>query len=123
MANTPDPSVNYPGDKYVGDPEFHERHFTDTTGHPPPLYMEDAFTKQARTLADQSIEDAAKPSTPQRAGTEPGETEFSWGKGLMPPLSKTDGPTQIEEMKAIMRTNPADPGASHLDRYADWIRE
>lgn len=116
--------VHYPGDKYLGDPDFSERQFTDTHGRPPPLYVTDAFTKAARTYADQAAEEAAAAVTvPQVAGREPGATEFSWGRGLMPPLSKTDGPTQVEEMAAIRRTNPADPAASHIDRYADWIRE
>lgn len=111
---------------YTGDPDFAERKFTDHGPWLPPTYMvdDDPYFKEALTYSTVSIEEAA--NTPAGVATpnvEPGGSEFSWGRGLMAPMTKGHVPTQIEEMKAVMRTNSADPGASHLDRYADWIRE
>jgi hypothetical protein len=109
-----------------GDPAFGERQFIDPGPYLPPLHERgvDPFFKDARTYSDVATEEAAAtPSGVAKANVEPGASEFSWGRGLMAPLTQGHEPTQVETMKAIQRTNPADPGATHLDRYADWIRE
>lgn len=111
---------------HEGDPAFGERQFVDSTKWMPPLYshLHDPFFKTARTYSDVATEEAAAtPSGVAKANVEPGPSEFSHGRGLMVPLALGPGPTPVEEMKAIMRTNPADPTAVHTDRYADWIRE
>lgn len=53
--------------------------------------------------------------------SEPGETEFSHGRGLMPPErtgatrhgagQEEWGPTVYEQMKAVQRTDSSDPNA------------
>lgn len=111
---------------HQGDPAFGERKFIDPGPYLPPLHERgrDPHFKDARTYSDVATEEAL--STPSGVATpnvEPGASEFSHGRGLMAPLTQGHEPTQIEIMKAIMRTNPADPGAVHTDRYADWIRE
>lgn len=106
--------------------EYGERQFVDRRPWEPPQYMVDAdpFFIAARTYADVAAEEAlATPAGVATPNVEPGVSEFSYGRGLMAPLSKGHVPTQIEELKAVMRTNPADGGANHLDRYADWTRE
>lgn len=109
---------------HEGDPEFGERHWVDTSKWEPSRHVElDPFFKPARTYADVSIEEAGGPAGVTTPGLEPGPSEFSWGRGLMVPLDKGPGPTQVEEAAAIRRTNPADPTASHEARYVDWIRE
>jgi len=97
---------------FEGDPAYQERKFVDTTGYIPPWMVADAFTKPARTYADQTIEEVEDPNYVAAivpGGVEPGESEFSWGRGNANSLSKGPGPTQVEIMKATMRTNPADP--------------
>ncbi len=113
------------GTEHVGDPEFQERHFVDTSPWTPPVWEpgHDPYFKPARTYADVSIEEAGGPAGVVTPGLEPGPSEFSHGRGLMVPLELGPGPTQVEEMKAIMRTDSTDPAATHLGRYADWIRE
>lgn len=89
---------------------------------------------------------------PMVPGQEPGETEFSHGRGLRPsrnqraqrspaldeayPKADPDGPWQAdpyEAMKAVQRTDPADPGATaaydapadsiHNSTQTQWTRE
>lgn len=97
---------------FEGDAAFQERRFVDTTGYIPPWMVPDAFTKPARTYADVTIEEVEDPNYVAAivpGGVEPRESEFSWGRGNANSLSKGPGPTQVEIMKATMRTNPADP--------------
>jgi len=112
---------------FRGDPAFGERQFVDSGAWQPPRYtglLHDPFFVEARTYADVAAEEAANsPAGVATPNVEPGVSEFSWGRGLMAPLTQGHAPTQIEEMKAVMRTNPADGGANHLERDADWIRE
>lgn len=109
--------------------EYAERHFVDRKPYLPPSHQDprisgDPFWKATRTYSDVATEEAlATPSGVSKPGVEPGASEFSYGRGLMCPLGLGPGPTAVEEMKAIMRTNPADAEAAHEDRYADWIRE
>lgn len=113
-------------EKYEGDPRFAERKFTDTPGRPPPLFeglLHDPYFKYARTHADDTIAEAESDATApvSVAGVEPEESEFSYGKGLMAPISRGHEPTQIEQLKAVQRTNPANPAS--VASYDDWIRE
>jgi len=117
------------GQPYTGDPAFGERQFVDSKPWMPPRYQPatetgDPFWKDPRTFADVAREEAeATPSGVFRSNAEPGVSEYTWGRGLMAPLALGPDPTAVETMKAIQRTNPADPNADHRDRYADWIRE
>lgn len=112
---------------YEGDPRFGERRFVDSPGIAPPWYdtENDPHWMRTPTYADETIAEAESDARApvSVAGLEPRESEMSWGRGLMAPISRGHEPTQIEILKAQQRTNPADPGASHLDRFADWIRE
>ena len=117
------PQYNFEGDK-----DFQERKFVDTTGYIPPWMQVDAFTKPARTYADETIEEVEDPDYVAQlavGGATPHESEFSWGLGNANSLSKGPGPTALEQMKAIMRTNPADPAdtmEAHL-RDPGWSVE
>lgn len=59
----------------------------------------------------------------KNAGTEPGGSEFSYGKGLQSPESLGHVPTEYEQMRAIYALNPADTGAA-VDYVAQgFVRE
>ena len=117
-----------PSYNFQGDPEFQERQFVDTTGYVPPWMMKDAFTIPARTYADETIEEVLADDDIAQTGPggiEPGPSEYSWGRGNANSLSLGPGPTQVEQMKAVMRTNPADPAdtmEAHL-RDPGWAVE
>lgn len=101
-----------PDYNFEGDPAFQERQFVDSTGYVPPWMVKDAFTQGPRTYADVTIEEVEDPNYVAAivpGGVEPGPSEYSWGRGNANSLSKGPGPTQVEQMKAVMRTNPADP--------------
>jgi hypothetical protein len=116
-------SSDTPSYNFEGDPEFRERHFVDTTGYIPPEYDKDAFTKPARTYADETIEEILDPNYVAAIvppiGAAPGESEFSWGPGNQNSLSKGPGPNPLEILKAQQRTNPADPADTHEAHYLD----
>lgn len=40
---------------------------------------------------------------------EPGESEFSWGRGLMPHVKHGYVPEQVDVLRAERRTDPTDP--------------
>lgn len=46
-----------------------------------------------------------------KKGVEPGGSEFSHGKGLMPPEERGYEPMEWEQHLASMRTDPTDPSA------------
>lgn len=109
-------------------PEYVERKFTDPTPYVPPRYqglLHDPFFKLTPTHADETIEEAESGARAavSAAGREPGESEYSWGRGLMNSPSKGPGPTPLEVLKAQQRTNPADPADVAENHYADWTRE
>ncbi len=56
----------------------------------------------------------------RNAFSEPGRSEFSFGRGQMAPLELAD-PSQADVMHAVYRTDPADP-AAEVD-YSTEIRE
>jgi hypothetical protein len=117
-----------PSYNFEGDPAFHERKFVDTTGYIPPWQMADAFTIEARTYADETIEEVEDPNYVAQivvGGAEPGESEFSWGRGNQNSLTKGPGPNPLEILKAQQRTNPAEPTDNHLNHYTDpgWVME
>lgn len=110
---------------FKGLPEFGERQFVDRKPWVPPLYPDwrtsgDPFWKPSPDLADKSIAEATQTSGVFSPAAEPGPTEFSHGPGLRAPLALGPDPTPFEEYHAVMRTDPADPSASHVDRYSDW---
>jgi hypothetical protein len=110
------------GNRHIGDPAFQERHFVDYGPYRPAWMQADAFTKPARTYADETIEEVlAEDYIAQLVpgGAHPGESEFSWGPGNANSMSKGPGPTDLEVMKAIQRTNPADPNDNHVDHFTD----
>lgn len=43
---------------------------------------------------------------------EPGESEFSWGRGLMPNVKYGYVPEQIDVLRAERRTDPTDPAST-----------
>lgn len=95
-------------------PEYIERKFVDPTPWMPPLYdvEADAFFMPARTRSDETVEEVQDPNytaTISIAGQEPGPSEFSHGRGLVAPTELAD-PSLSEELRAVYRTNPADPG-------------
>lgn len=45
-------------------------------------------------------------------GTTPGESEFSWGEGLAPPVERGAVPTAYDALVAIHQTDPANPDAN-----------
>jgi predicted dienelactone hydrolase len=111
-----------------GDPAFQERQFVDPGPYVPPWMVKDAFTKHARTYADQTIEEVEDPdyiAAVSVGGLTPHESEFSWGLGNQNSLTKGPGPTPLEILKAQQRTNPADPGDTHEAHYRDagWVEE
>lgn len=55
-----------------------------------------------------------------RSGDEPGESEFSWGKGMMPAPGKAP-PELWQQHVAVFQTDPADPD-SEAD-YSKMVRE
>jgi hypothetical protein len=122
------PSHLTPTTNHEGDPEFQERHFVDPGPWQLPWPQPDAFTKPAPTYADATIEEVQAPgyvsgvSTP---GQTPRESEFSWGLGNQNSLSKGPGPNSLEVLKAIQRTNPADPKDTAEAHYRDagWVVE
>ena len=111
--------------EHAGDPRFGERRFRDSDSWEPSRLQPDSFLRPAATVADISIAEAERGlgGSISAAGVEPGPSEFSYGRGQMSPISLGPGPTQIEQLKAVQRTDPSDPGAVAEDRYADWIRE
>jgi len=52
---------------------------------------------------------------------EPGETEFSHGKGLMPDPRKGYVPDNLDEHHAVLRTDSADP--TSVANYDAVVRE
>ena len=52
-----------------------------------------------------------------KRGVEPGESEYSHGRGLMPPEERGYVPEQIDILRADLRTDTADPGSTR-DYYA-----
>ena len=120
--------TNTTGNRHIGDADFRERHYVDPGPYLPPWMQRDAFTRPARTYADETIEEVLDPgyvASISVGGLEPGETEFSWGRGNQNSLTKGPGPNAVEEMKAIMRTNPADSNDNHVNHYTDpgWVME
>ena len=117
-----------PSYNFEGDPEFQERKFVDTTGYIPPWMQTDAFTVPARRYADVTVEEVQAADYVSAVGTpglEPGESEFSWGKGNQNSLSKGPGPNPLEILKAQQRTNPADATDTAEAHYRDrgWVEE
>lgn len=113
---------------FEGDPRFQERQFVDTTGYIPPWMVKDAFTQEARTYADETIEEVQDPNYIAQlvpGGAEPHGSEFSWGRGNQNSLTLGPGPTPLEVLKAQQRTNPADPGDTAEAHYRDpgWVVE
>jgi len=107
---------------YVGDPTFQERQWVDSHGYSRPIWMKDAYTVPARTYADETIEEVLDPdyvAAINVPGAVPGETEMSWGAGNANSLSKGPGPNPLEIMKAVQRTNPADPTDTYEAHLAD----
>lgn len=100
-----------------------ETAWPDTPGWMPSVERADnPLLGPAPTVADQYAAVADAPITQiRRAVTTPHETEFSWGLGNMAPIARGHEPTPFEEMKAVQRTNPADPGSAAS--YDEWIRE
>lgn len=47
-----------------------------------------------------------------KKGIEPGGSEFSHGKGLMPPLERDYEPREYEQHLASMQTDSTDPNAT-----------
>jgi hypothetical protein len=87
--------------------------------------MPDAFTKAARTYADQSIEEVEDPNYVAQivvGGAEPGPSEYSWGRGNQNSLTLGPGPNPLEILKAQQRTNPADPTDVHENHWRDTER-
>lgn len=122
------PSHATPAYNFAGDPEYAERRFLDSTPYVPPWMQVDAFTKPARTYADATIEEVQDPNYVAASavgGAEPGETEFSWGRGNQNSLTKGPGPNPLEVLKAQQRTNPADPADTAEAHYRDpgWVME
>ena len=107
---------------YQGDPDLRQRQWVDSTGYAPPWMVKDAFTVPARTYADVTIEEVEDPNyvaSISVGGVEPGESEFSWGPGNANSMSKGPGPNPLEVLKAMQRTNPADPSDNHVNHYTD----
>lgn len=61
-------------------------------------------------------------TSPRDPGAEPGPTEFSHGKGQMPPLSLHD-PTSVEQHLAMRRVNRHSDDPDYVINYNDVIRE
>lgn len=57
----------------------------------------------------------------QPGDAEAGPSEFSWGKGMMPPLNLNPAPRQSDILRAERRTDPADAGSTA--NYDEDIRE
>lgn len=57
------------------------------------------------------LSNANVPGTYTR-GVTPGESEFSWGEGLAPPVERGAVPTQMDLLIAMRQTDPANPDAS-----------
>lgn len=51
-------------------------------------------------------------TSPLVRGQEPGESEFSWGKGLVPPQLRGYVPTNRTYLSAQYQTDAANPGAN-----------
>jgi hypothetical protein len=116
------PSHETPMYNFEGDPAFQERKFVDTTPYIPPWMVRDAFTKEPRTYADETIEEVESPgyvAAINVPGAVPGESEYSWGAGNANSLSKGPGPTQLEIIKATQRTNPADGADTYEAHLTD----
>jgi len=97
---------------FEGDPLFHERQYTETAGRGAARYVPDAFTRPARTVGAESVEEVSSPgyiAGIARTSGEPGPSEMSWGRGNMAP-EELATPSLMDEMQAVRRTNPADPG-------------
>lgn len=73
------------------------------------------------------------PTKPRSKNVEPGESEFSWGKGLQAPESRGYEPTNFDQMKALQRSDSADesavidptaaPNTSGNTTETQWVRE
>ena len=46
-----------------------------------------------------------------KRGVEPGESEYSWGRGTMPNVKYGYEPTQIDQLRAERRTDTTDPAS------------
>lgn len=110
------------GNRHVGDPAFHERHYVDPGPYMPPWMLPDAFTKPARTYSDVTVDEVNDPNYTASVvpgGVTPGESEMSWGLGNQNSLSRGPGPNPLEVLKAQQRTNPADPADTAEQHYTD----
>lgn len=56
---------------------------------------------------------------------EPGESEYSWGRGLMAPPDRGYAPTTAEQLHALYRNDkdPTNTDGSAVPNYDDVVRE